>query len=149
MKAYRIFFIFLLVTFVFSCEYDVLGPNIISQTDCNECTADEPLSAYVTIILRNPYELGVTNGMIIVNIYEGNMEDNVLFKSIQATSTDIKVNLPINKKYSFAARYFIDNKTYIVVNSITPKVKFDKSSCDEPCYYTSPRKVNLKLRYTK
>lgn len=149
MKAFRIFFVFLLVTFAFSCENDVLGPNRVSLVNCSECYADEPLNAYVSIILRNPYELGMTGGVITVDIYEGNLEDNIIFKSIQATRTEVEVNLPVNKKYTFTAGYFIDNKTYVVVNSIRPKVKYDKNSCDEPCYYTTPRKVNLKLRYTK
>lgn len=148
MKIYRIFYMFLLAILAFSCEYDMTGLNRVSFVDCSECSADEPLSAYITIILRNPYELGTTGGVIIVDIYEGNLEDNVIFKSIQATRTEVEVNLPVNKKYSFAASYLIDNKTYIVVNSITPKVKSDKRSCDEPCYYTTPRKVNLKLRRT-
>ncbi|HOF22272.1 MAG TPA: hypothetical protein PLO24_13530 [Bacteroidales bacterium] len=148
-KTYRIFFVFLLFTIVFSCEEVELEPGTMTLVNCSECTAEEPLSAYITMIFRNPYELGVTGGMISVDIYEGNLEDNVIFKSIQVLRTEVEVNLPVNKKYTFAASYYIDNKTYVVVNSIRPKVKFDKNSCDEPCYYTSPRKVNLKLRHTK
>lgn len=145
MKAYRIFLIFLATSIVFSCE-DV---NNISFVDCNECTAEEPLLAFVNISLRDPYEFGPANGIVFIEIYEGNFEDKVLFQSMQTSTKEINIDLPINKKYTFSATYMIDNKAYTVINSITPRVKFNENSCDEPCYYTTPRKVNLKLKYTK
>ncbi len=134
-----------MMVIIFSCE-DEYNITIIN---CNECTAEEPLLANVNIHLRDPYELGSSNGTILIDIYEGNFEDQVLFRSIQASNKLTNIILSINKKYTLAASYLIDNKKYIVINSITPKVKYSENYCDEPCYYTSPRNISLKLKYTK
>ena len=145
MKAYRIFLIFLMMALIFSCEDEYK----ITFVNCNECTEMEPLLASVYIHLRDPYEFGSASGIISIDIFEGNFEDQVLFKSIETSSKETNIILPINKRYTLAATYVINNKNYIVINSITPKVKFTESGCDEPYYYTSPRNISLKLKSTK
>lgn len=149
MKTFRIILIFLAFMLFFSCEEDEQTLQLFTIVDCNECTAEEPLKANIRIKLVDPLKFGYADERIFIDIYEGNLEDNVLFKSIQTSSNETSVSLPINKKYTFMAIYFINNKTYKTVNSITTRVKYNKSSCDEPCYYTMPRSVNLKLKYTK
>jgi hypothetical protein len=149
MKPFKIFVIFFAFTLLFSCESDEAVLKDISFVNCNECTADEPSRAEIRIKLADPYKFGSANGVVFIDVYEGNLEDEVLFRSIQTSSGETTTNLTINKKYTVTATYYINDKTYIAVNSITPRVKYTESSCQEPCYYTVPKSVNLKLKYTK
>ena len=147
-KSYKIFFIFLAFSLLFSCENEELLRDI-SFIDCNKCTAEEPFTAEIRIKLSDPYKFGSADEMILIDIFEGNLEDDVIFSSFQTSSNETAINLPINKKYTITATYYVNNKTYIAVNSVTPRVKFNESSCDEPCYYTTPGSLNLKLKHTK
>ena len=86
---------------------------------------------------------------ITVNIYEGYLEDSVLFESFSTlSSTTTNLDVPVNKLYTITATYSREAK-YIVINSVTPRVLYDEASCDEPCYYVYDRKVDLRLKYTK
>lgn len=149
MKSYKIFFIFLIFTLFFSCENDEEVLRDISFINCNECTVDEPFRADILIKLADPYKFGSSDDRVFIDIFEGNLEDEVLFGSVQTSSGETTLSLPINKKYSITATYYINNKTYIAVNSVTPRVQYNENSCDEPCYYTSPGSLNLKLKHTK
>jgi len=149
MEAFKIFVIFIAFTLLFSCESDEGTLKDITFINCDECTADEPLRAEISIKLADPYKFGSADDIILIDVYEGNLEDEVLFKSIQTSSDEISIILPVNKKYTITANYYINNITYIAVNSITPRVKYTESSCEAPCYYTVPKSINLKLKYTK
>lgn len=149
MKILKIILAFLIFTVGFSCENKELALTNIAFINCSECSIEEPLNATVKLKLVDPFKFGEASPVIQIDIYEGNIDDEVLFKSIQTTSTETSINLPVNKKYSFAAIYFIQGNTYVVVNSATPGIKYTDSMCDEPCYYTVPRSVNLVLKYTK
>lgn len=147
-KSYKIFFIYLAFSLLFSCENEELLRDI-SFIDCNKCTADEPFTAEIRIKLSDPYRFGSADEMILIDIFEGNLEDDVIFSSYQTSSNETSISLPINKKYTIRAAYYIDNETYFAVNSVTPRVKYNESSCDEPCYYTTPGSLNLRLKHTK
>jgi len=149
MEAFKIFVIFIAFTLLFSCESDEGTLKDITFINCDECTADEPLRAEISIKLADPNKFGPADNIVLVDVYEGNLEDEVLFRSIQTSSGETTTNLTINKKYTVTATYYINNKTYIAVNSITPRVKYTESSCEAPCYYTVPKSINLKLKYTK
>ncbi len=148
MKLFRIFFIFLVLTLFFSCENEEILRDI-SFIDCSKCTADEPFTAEIRIKLSDPYKFGSANEIVLIEIFEGNLEDDILFGAFQTSSNETAINLPINKKYSITATYYINNKSYIAVNSVRPAVRYNESSCDEPCYYTTPGSLNLKLKHTK
>ena len=149
MKAFKISVIFFAFTLFFSCESDEEVLKDISFINCNECTAEEPYRAEVRIKLADPYKFGPSNDIVFIYVYEGNLEDKVLFRSIQTTSGETTTTLPINKKYTITATYYINNKTYTAVNSITTRVKYNENSCEAPCYYTVPKSANLKLKYIK
>ena len=149
MEAFKIFFIFIAFTLLFSCESDEGALKDITFINCDECTADEPLRAEISIKLSDPNKFGSADNIVLIDVYEGNLEDEVLFESIQTSSGGTSITLPVNKKYTVTANYYINNITYIAVNSITTRVKYTESSCDEPCYYTVPKSVNLKLKYIK
>jgi hypothetical protein len=58
-------------------------------------------------------------------------------------------DVPINKKYTATATYYKSDIKYVAVDSATPRVKYDKNQCDDPCYFVYDRVVDLRLKYTK
>ncbi|MFA5818927.1 MAG: hypothetical protein WC854_06575 [Bacteroidales bacterium] len=138
-KILRIIFLLILVI-SFSCEEHGLFFIL-----CSECTAEEPLKANLEIKLSRVYNYTTTTG----KIYEGNLEDSILYKTFETTGTKTSLWVSINKKYTVTARYYISENWYYVVNSVTPRVRYDKENCNDPCYFVYDRVVDLRLKYTK
>jgi len=66
----------------------------------------------------------------------------------QNSTMPVPYFVSINKKYTITATYFFGAK-YTAVNSVTPRVRYSKDQCDDPCYYVYDKTVNLKLKYLK
>jgi hypothetical protein len=130
-------FTFLIMVFLFSCEKTGL------LVDCSECQSQEPIAVNLTVRLSTQY------GLIYVDVYQGYLEDSVLFSSVTSYSAKINMIVPINKKYTLTAKYLSTGNVYIVVNSVTPRVKYAKDQCNDPCYYIYDDEVDLRLKYTK
>ena len=139
-KVFRIIFLLILCTF-FSCEESPLFIN------CPDCTEEEPLETDIEIKLESRTDCANT----LINVYEGNLEDSVIYTSFYTSSNNSRtsVSVAINKKYTITATYFKTNNKYIAVDSATPRVKYDKEQCDNPCYMVYDRKCDLRLKYTK
>ena len=110
---------------------------------CSDCTKDEPYEATLTCkITQNSH-----NGTL-VQIWEGKLEDSIFVLSKQVYSSGtFKTTVALNKQYTIAATYTIDNKTYVAVNSATPRIVRSESKCDEECYYIYGNEVDLRLKY--
>lgn len=131
-------FLFVALIFCFSCE----DQGLIVR--CPDCVADEPKNTDLDI------KLDSSPGYItIVNVYEGNIEDSVIYSSVRTTSSSARINVTLNKKYSVTASYYENGNYYVAVDSATPRVRFEKSQCDNPCYFVYDRTLNLRLKYTK
>ena len=131
--------ILVFMVLLFSCEN--LQDNFLN---CSECKLDEPSDAEIEIKLSDNYS------EIRINIFEGNLEDSILYKTITTVSNSTYSTLPLNKTFTLAARYLSSSgNQYIAVNSITPHVRYVKDQCDEPCYFIYNKKVNLRLKYSK
>ena len=128
-----------IILFCFSCEDQGL------VVKCADCLNEEPGDAVLDI------KLDSNNSSIetIVNVYEGNIEDSVLYSTLKtiASSTSIKVTL--NKKYTVTATYKEQDDLYVAIDSATPRVRYEKSQCDKPCYFTYDKVLDLRLKYTK
>ncbi len=135
--AIRLFLLLILVT-CFSCEEHGLFVK------CPDCTANEPDKAELVAKLDSDYYTGA-----LIKIYEGNLEDSILFGTYTAYSKTFRHNVAINKKYTITATYYLQNDMYIAVDSATPRVKYDKEQCDEPCFFVYGRVCDLRLKYTK
>ena len=110
---------------------------------CSDCTKNEPYEATLTCEIS----LNSQNG-ILVQIWEGKLEDNILVHSKQVfSSKTVKTTVALNKQYTITATYTIDNKTYVAVNSATPRIVRSESKCDEECYYIYGNEVDLRLKY--
>jgi len=127
--------IIIMIAVTFSCE----KPGVIVR--CEECLENEPVETEL-IIKLSP----VTFGQVEVIIYEGNLEDNVIYSSFSTSYSEEKIFVMLNKQYTVTARYIRDGKTYIAVDSAVPRVKYDKSSCDDPCWFIYDHKINVALR---
>ena len=131
---------FLAFIICFSCEE--VEPMIIN---CLDCYTVEPVEAEIKIKLE---EINSTE-LKIIKIYEGNLEDNLLIKTQETTANQTVAIVKFNKTYTVTARYHIDGNFYMAVNSVTPRIKYDKEQCDAPCYYVYDKVVNLHLKYLK
>lgn len=134
----KIFF-FLALVFCFSCEEQGW------LVKCPDCTAEEPLEAILEIKLDSKFK----STIILINVYEGNIEDSVLFRSFETGRDYTDITVPLNKKYTVSSTYNSTDTYYIAVDSATPRVKYDKYQCDDPCYFVYDRIIDLRLKYTK
>jgi len=129
---------FLLFSVLFSCED--IGKYFVN---CAECSQDEPQQASLKIKLDTGY------GQITVNVFEGYLEDSLLFSTYVTSSKDVQISVPVNETFTLTAKYHINNRDYYTVNSVTPRVEYEKDQCDNPCYYVYDKVVDLRLKYTK
>ncbi len=130
--------VFLLLVVSFSCEDQTF---IIK---CADCTENEPVETELTAKLDSKYYY-----QALVEIWEGNLEDSILIGSAIVYSDTFVQQVTMNKKYTITASYYVSDNKYIAVDSATPRVKYDKTQCDNPCYYVYDRKCDLRLKYTK
>jgi hypothetical protein len=129
---------FIILASVFSCEKDFL-------TKCPDCTSDEPETVDLIIYVDNPVS-SVSN--LTINIYEGNLEDNILIKSYSMQNREVTYfEAQINKKYTVTANYTYGNRTYIAVDSAIPRIRYEPDECDNPCYYIYNKNLDLRLKY--
>jgi len=133
--------IFLVITFIFcfSCK----DQSLIVK--CPDCTADEPVKTDLEVNMDQA-NFGFE---VQINVYEGNIDDSVLYSSFKTSGTQTTIPVTLNKKYTVTATYYISDNYYIAVDSATPRVRFEKTQCDDPCYYVYDKKIDLRLKYTK
>ena len=133
--------IFLVIAFIFcfSCE----DQGLIVK--CPDCTADEPVKSNLEIKL----DVIPSGRATLINVYEGNLEDSILYSSSQTYSSAISVSVTLNKKYTVTATYDVSDNYYVAVDSATPRVRYDKTQCDNPCYFVYDKDIDLRLKYTK
>ena len=132
-------FLFIAMVLFFSCE----DPGTV-VINCGDCLSKEPTEANLRI------KLDYINTRLTVNIYEGNLEDNILYDTFKTSSAVAYYNVLLNKKYTLTVSYLLSGGiNYIAVNTVYPHVVYDEDVCEEPCYYVYDRDVNLKLKYTK
>jgi hypothetical protein len=129
----------LFIVVLFSCEEQGIFVK------CPDCTKDEP----VIIQLELKLDINHNGGPTIIKVYEGNLEDSVLYSSYSPSGTQAMIPVTINKKYTLTATYYIPGDYYITVDSATPRVRYDKEQCDDPCYYVYDKTIDLRLKYTK
>lgn len=134
--------LFVSTVLLFSCE------ELNSIVQCSECVFDEPQSAELRIKTGTTDWNTHGSQPVVIRIYEGNLEDDILKASFTTISDVTSYTVSLNKKYTVTATYKIDDNTYITVDSAVPGVKYIKNQCDEPCYYVYGRTLNLRLKYT-
>ena len=135
MRIIKIILVFLLISIGFSCEKQGLFVN------CEDCITVEPIDTRLEILI----DAGVSAGAIIT-VYEGNIEDNIIYNTFKANGEKTSVVVFLNRKYTVTANYLIDDKNYVAVDSATPRVNFDDMKCDDPCYFIYDFDIDLRLK---
>jgi hypothetical protein len=136
-RFFRIIFLFTVIL-LFSCEDNRYF------TDCEDCTADEP----VTTLLAGKIDPNYVSGVVVM-VWEGRLEDNNLFDSSKVYTSTFERKVPLNRTYTITATYFRNNKKYIAIDSAAPRVKYTEDLCTEPCYFVYDNSCDLRLKYTK
>jgi hypothetical protein len=136
---YKLLWIFLFVTLIIILSCD----DKAFFVQCSECTPEEPSTAELYADLDSDHYYGA-----LVQIWEGNLEDSILVGDYTTYSKTFIQSVTLNKTYTITATYLISGSKYITVDSATPRVKLEKSQCEEQCYYIYDRKCNLRLKYT-
>jgi hypothetical protein len=129
---------FLILAISFSCEDEAFFVK------CSDCAADEPVTAELYADLDPDYYYSC-----LIQIWEGNLEDSLLVDSYNSSSKTFTHEVTLNKTYTITATYYVSNDIYIAVDSATPRVKYEKAQCDNPCYYLYDKKCDLRLKYTR
>ena len=127
---------FFAIAVFFSCEGKEWFVN------CPDCTSEEPEFALVKIKLKDIHSL------VSVKVYEGDLEDDILYSSFDIQGSDYTAKTSFNKNYTFTATYSIDGITYVAVSSATPRVRYEENQCENPCYFIYDNIVDLRLKYT-
>jgi hypothetical protein len=134
-----VIYIFLILMITFSCNEKLIIVN------CPDCLPEEPTTGNITIKLEGISEYGAD-----IRIYEGNLEDNVLLATFRSNWTSTEYEVKLNRKYTISAEYHDSRgNTYIAVDSVFPRVKYDREQCDDPCYFIYNKTVNLRIKYPK
>jgi hypothetical protein len=129
--------IFMLFVAFASCENN--RKDICSKC-VNNINGDSKLCIHISII-------GDNSSYFPVKIYEGPLENNnLLFEMVMYTDY-IEVPVMPDKEYTVTASYTIGGKKYVAVDSARPKIQYDDSTCDFPCFYVSDNDINLRLKY--
>ena len=136
-KILRIISLCVLAIF-FSCEDN----GFIVQ--CSDCTIEEPVTAELSADLDPDHYYGC-----LVQIWEGNLEDSILVNSYQTFEKVFTQEVVLNKKYTVTATYYISGNSYVAVDSSTPRVRYEKSQCNDPCFFVYDKKLELRLKYTQ
>lgn len=136
-RILKIFFTTVLVV-CFSCEEKGW------LADCNDCTVEIPRTTNLLIKVTD------TEMSVLINIYEGELEDSVLYDSAEVYNNyeEYTPQVPVNKSYTITATYKVDDDTYTAVDSAFPKVRYTEDQCEEACYYVYDREVDVRLKYT-
>jgi hypothetical protein len=124
---------------LFSCEEGTI-------TDCTECDPDGIYQPQLTIYIRNP-EYEPVNPM--VTIYEGAIEDSIVLNRINVNESYsyITYDAVLYKDYTVTVEFLLNSVKYVAIGAACPKVRYDESTCDQPCYYLYDNIIDLRLRY--
>lgn len=129
----------ILILVSLSCEDGYL-------TNCEECYASPDYSVVLEIRYRNP-DLIPSNP--VVTLYEGNVSDNIILEKyyINEPVSYIRYYAILYKDYSATLEFTYNGQKYITTAAACPKVRYDETTCDEPCWYVYDNIIDLRLRY--
>jgi len=135
-----VYFISLFFLLFFSCEDGFV-------TDCRECYEEGIGDVQLELILGGspvyePFYKTVT-------IFEGAIEDSLILNRFGTELAYMTIDAMLYKNYTVTLKFSISGKEYIAVDAVCPKVRYDESSCDQPCYYIYDNVADLRLRYDK
>jgi hypothetical protein len=124
--------------FLFSCEEKDLSV-------CPDCMEEEPVKVKLSVTF-DPYQ-GNMYLPPVINVYEGNIEDNLLMITIDPDTSPEEIPVTINIKYTITATYYYYGHNIIAYDSTTPRVRSNSHDCNKLCYFAIDNKADLRLKY--
>lgn len=123
---------------LFSCEKGYI-------TDCRECYTEGPEVSLTVYIAGSDFVPSSPR----FTLYEGAMEDNIILTQyyVEGFSTSISFQALLYKDYTATLEFTLDGQKYVTVDAACPQLRYDETSCDEPCYYVYDNIMDLRLRY--
>ena len=115
MKGFLKIFFLVLLAILFSCEEKGWF------TECSDCTSTEPEKANLIV------KLGVTSSQVVINIYEGELEDGILYYSVTPMSSVYKIPVGLNKTFTATATYITSSPTNSSIINRLPASQFNIS----------------------
>jgi hypothetical protein len=112
---------------------------------CPDCLGDEPTKTDLNVKL----DASSSSYLTLITVYEGNIEDSVIYNSFNTTSSEASISVTLNKKYTVTATYHSHNNFYVAVDAAVPRVRYEKTQCDNPCYFVYDKTIDLRLKYTR
>lgn len=124
---------------LFSCEEGGI-------TDCDNCEPGGITQPQLIIYIRNSEYVPANP---LVTIYEGAIEDSIVLRrmSVDVSYSYTTYDAVLYKDYTATLEFFLNSVRYVAIGAACPKVRYDESSCEEPCYYLYDNIIDLRLRY--
>lgn len=113
-------------------------------TDCGYCYDDLSGPYKLEIEVDNPY---FSPYYVIITVYEGPVENNIILYRYTTDWHKSYVDAVLYKNYTVTAEYNFYGQHYLATDETCLQVRYDDTSCENPCYYVYGNKINLKLRY--
>lgn len=134
-----LFFAALLVS---SCDFEYYADeDECEYPDYSDCNTIEPFFGNLQIKSTINQEYTVN----YVTLYEGFVEENIVFKEIDVTENLISVEVPVDRRFSAKALYIKGIDTIAVIDGTFVK-KNDKQYCDSVCWSLSGLELDLRLK---
>ena len=121
-----------------SCE-EYFGPSV----DCSECWADKPDSMELVIYVTIDHN----HTMVPLVVYEGNMEDNRVFRIDTAYESTVYVPAALDRLYSVTAEYRVGDKTIYAVDGDEMKAKHVSDQCETDCWIVKGGYLKAELKF--
>jgi hypothetical protein len=84
-----------------------------------------------------------------VTLFEGAVEDGIILRqfSLEEAYSYVEEDAILYKDYSATLEFMLDGRKYITTAGARPQTGYDKSTCEEPCYFIYGNVLDLRLRY--
>ncbi len=130
--------VLLLLIITGSCEEKVYTGDV----DCDECYTEKP--QYADLII----DLTIANrfGNVIVNVYEGEVEDNQIVLTDTVDYSPFYAYVKADKKYAVRAEYKKGSKTLYSVDGTKLKVLLVRGECGDDCYVIEGESMNATIK---
>jgi len=128
---------FLILSILFSCEE---VEHLVAN--CGDCLENDPNKVFVKLKVNPSNQSGV-----LIKVYEGRLTDSLQIDSFLTGEREESFEVTVNRTYTFTATYKTGDITIVAVDEVTPTVRLDESSCDNPCYWVIDNVVNLRNQY--
>jgi len=120
-----------------SCEEGMI-------TDCDYCYDNTAGPFKLDIKVDNPVFMPY---YVTITVYEGPVENNLVLYRFETDWHEVSIDAFLYKTYTVTADYYFYGQHYTATDETCLQVRYDETTCENPCYFIFGNKMNLKLRY--